>query len=133
MQEQALPGSGVAWGLAQPSAVLNLWLCLEAMAEHELINPILQMGKPRLSGGASGWAWAVNWDLPLGRLPTRPPLFPLGRAGQRPGECPYSVLLSHSAARFPCREREMRAYCVLPCARHVVCLLEFSPHGRLRR
>lgn len=51
MQEQAFPGSGVAWGLAQPSAVLNLWLCVEAMAEHELINPILQMGKPRLGGG----------------------------------------------------------------------------------
>ena len=60
--------------------MLNLWLCLEAMAECELINPFLQMGKPRLrGGGASGWARAATWDLPPGRLPTRPPLFPLGR------------------------------------------------------
>lgn len=49
-----------------------------------------------------------------------------------PGERSYSVLLSHSTAHFPCRERKLKAYCVLPCARHVV-YLAFNPHGHLRR
>lgn len=38
-------------GLGSTSAVLNLWLCLEAMAEHELINHFYRWENPRLSGG----------------------------------------------------------------------------------
>lgn len=132
MQEQAFPGSGVAWGLAQPSAVLNLWLCVEAMAEHELINPILQMGKPRLGGGQ--WlGLGCELGFAIRPSPNKAAPLPDGSCGPASWGMFFSVLLSHSAACFPCRDRELRAYCVLPCARHVVCLLEFSPHDHLGR
>lgn len=121
------PGSGVAGAWLSSSAVLNLWLCLEAMAEHELINPILQMGKPRLSGGQ--WlGLGCELGFAIRPSPQQGRLFPLGRGPTSWGMfllCPAQPQCSP----LPCRERvELRAYCVLPCARHVVCLLNLV-HG----